>query len=55
MIRVILASNDEFTPFDLRVQLFMVNMELSVVKPNFHTVHVISRSDIFGGKKPIYR
>ena len=30
MIRVILAPNDDLTPFDLRAQIFRVNVELSV-------------------------
>ena len=30
MTRVILAPNDDLTPFDLRAQIFRVNMELSV-------------------------
>ena len=30
MTRVILASNDFLTPFDLRAQIFRVNVELSV-------------------------
>ena len=29
MTRVILASNDVLTPFDLKAQIFRVNMELS--------------------------
>ena len=30
MSRVILAQNDYLTPFDLRAQIFRVNVELSV-------------------------
>ena len=29
MIRVIIARNDVLTPFDLRAQIFRVNLELS--------------------------
>ena len=42
MSRVILAPNDDLTPFDLKAQIFRVNVELSV----YYRGQKMSESDL---------